>query len=124
MGLCSAISFERSRRELSINVAEHGPMLKNYQNSHYPRFSFISKTGIALTKTGVLYLRCSHCDEKERTSKLKSTKSSSLKKTDLIIISLVHSSRFSSTSPPLNSFFFKEKYFRSRQNLTLYLFFL
>ena len=28
--LCSAISFERSRRELSIDVAEHRSMLKNY----------------------------------------------------------------------------------------------
>jgi len=27
---CSAISFKRSRRELSIDVAEHRSMLKNY----------------------------------------------------------------------------------------------
>jgi len=27
IGLCSAISFKRSRRELSIDVAEHRPML-------------------------------------------------------------------------------------------------
>ena len=27
--LCSAISFESSRRELSIDVAEHGCILKN-----------------------------------------------------------------------------------------------
>jgi len=31
-------------------------MLKNNQNTHYPRFSFISKTGIAFPKTGVLFL--------------------------------------------------------------------
>jgi len=29
MGLCSAISFKRSRRELSIDVAEHRSILKN-----------------------------------------------------------------------------------------------
>jgi len=29
IGLCSAISFKRSRRELSIDVAEHRPILKN-----------------------------------------------------------------------------------------------
>jgi len=45
--LCSAISFERSRRELSSDVAEHSFMLKNYQNTHYPRFSFVPKTGTA-----------------------------------------------------------------------------
>jgi len=42
-----AISFKRSRRELSIDVAEHRSLLKNYQNTHYPRFIFIPKTGIA-----------------------------------------------------------------------------
>jgi len=51
VGLCSAISFKRSRRELSIDVAEHRSMLKIYQNTHYPRFSFIPKTGI-----------CFHCE--------------------------------------------------------------
>jgi len=56
IGLCSAISFKRSRRELSIDVAEHRPMLKNYQNT--PRFSFIPKTGMAFPKTGVLFLLC------------------------------------------------------------------
>jgi len=40
-GLCSAISFERSRRELFIDVAKHGSMLKNYQNTLYACFSFI-----------------------------------------------------------------------------------
>jgi len=43
---CSDISFERSRRELSIDVAVHSSMLKNYRNTLYPRFSFIAKTGI------------------------------------------------------------------------------
>jgi len=31
-------------------------MLKNYPNTHYPRFSFMPKTGISLPKAGVLYL--------------------------------------------------------------------
>jgi len=30
IGVCSAISFERFRRELFINVAEHRSMSKNY----------------------------------------------------------------------------------------------
>jgi len=36
IGLCSAISFKRSRRELSTDVAEHGSMLKNDRNTLYP----------------------------------------------------------------------------------------
>ena len=51
----SAKSF-RSRRELSIDVAEHRTILKNNQNSYYPRFSFRSKTGIELPETGVSFL--------------------------------------------------------------------
>jgi len=43
--LCSATSFERSRRELSIDVAEHRSMLRSYQNMNCPRFSFTLKTG-------------------------------------------------------------------------------
>ena len=57
ISLRSAISFERSRRELSIGVAEHRSTLKSYQNTHYPRFRFIPKTGIAFPYTGV----CFHC---------------------------------------------------------------
>jgi len=34
--LCSAISFESSRRELSIDVAEHGCILLNMGNAYYP----------------------------------------------------------------------------------------
>jgi len=45
--VCSAIPFKRSRQELSIDVAEHKCTLKNYKNAHYPRFSFIPKTGTA-----------------------------------------------------------------------------
>jgi len=50
--LCSAISFKRSWRERSIDVAEHRTVSKSYRNTHYPRFSFIPKTGIAFPKTG------------------------------------------------------------------------
>ena len=56
IGLCLAISSKRSRRELSIDVAEHRSMLKNYLNAHYPHFGFIPKIGIAFPKTGVLFL--------------------------------------------------------------------
>jgi len=55
--LRSAISFKRSWRELSIDVAEHRSMLKNYQNTLYPRFSFIPKTGI-FQKRDFLFLLC------------------------------------------------------------------
>jgi len=43
IGLCSAISFKRSLRELPIGVAEHRSVLKNFQNTYYPRFSFIAR---------------------------------------------------------------------------------
>ena len=36
----SATSFERSRREPPINMAEHRYILKNNQNTYYPRLSF------------------------------------------------------------------------------------
>jgi len=58
IGICSAISFKRSRRELSIDVTEHRSTLKNYQNTHYPRFSVIP-TDIASPKTGDCF-RCVH----------------------------------------------------------------
>jgi len=58
IGLCSALSFKRSPRELSIYVAEHRSMLKKYQNTRCPRFSFIPKTGEVFSKTGVLFLLC------------------------------------------------------------------
>jgi len=34
-------------------MAEHGRILKNNQNTHYPRFSFKRKTGVELPKAGV-----------------------------------------------------------------------
>jgi len=55
IGLCSAISFKRSQRELSIDVAQHRSILKNKQNTNYPRFSFLPKTGLAFLKTGVCF---------------------------------------------------------------------
>jgi len=44
---------ERSRRELSIDVAEHRSILKNDQNTYYPRFNFIPKTHLAFPKIDV-----------------------------------------------------------------------
>jgi len=44
------MSFKRSRRERSIDVAERRSILKNYQDTYYPRFSFTPKTGIASPK--------------------------------------------------------------------------
>jgi len=41
--LCTATSFERFRRELPIDMAERRSILKNNQNTHYPRFSFTPK---------------------------------------------------------------------------------
>jgi len=55
IGLCSAISFIRSRRELSIDVAEHRSTLKIYQNTHYPRFSFIPKSDIPIPNGGFVF---------------------------------------------------------------------
>jgi len=49
------MSFKRSRRELSIDVAEHRSMLKNHQNTHYTRFSFIPKTVIAPHNDGFVF---------------------------------------------------------------------
>jgi len=57
-GLCSATSFERSRWELSIDVAEHRSILKNNHKTYNPRFSFTPKTGIAFPKTGVFCFYC------------------------------------------------------------------
>jgi len=51
IGLSSAISLERTRRELSIDVAENRSIWKNNQNTNYPRFSLTPKTGIAFPQT-------------------------------------------------------------------------
>jgi len=57
INLCLATSFKRSRRELSIDVADHRSMLKNNQNTYYPRFSFTPTTGMELPETSVLLLQ-------------------------------------------------------------------
>jgi len=51
IGVCSAISSESFRRELSIDVAEHRTIVKNFQIKHYPPFSFTPETGKAFPKT-------------------------------------------------------------------------
>jgi len=55
IGICSALSLKRSRRELYIDVAEYRPTLKNYQNTHHLRFRFIPKTGVAFPKRDVVF---------------------------------------------------------------------
>jgi len=42
-----SMPFKRSRRELSIHVAQHRSTLKIHQTTHYPSFSYIPKTSIA-----------------------------------------------------------------------------
>jgi len=39
--------MESSRRDLLNDVAEHKSILKDNQNTYYPRFSFTPKTDIA-----------------------------------------------------------------------------
>ena len=39
-------------------MAEHGSILKNDQNTSYPRFIFTPKTGVAFPETGALLLQC------------------------------------------------------------------
>jgi len=48
--LRSSTSMESSRRDLLNDVAGHRSILKNDQNTYYPRFSFTPKTGIAFPK--------------------------------------------------------------------------
>jgi len=57
IGLCSAISFKRSRRGLSSDVAEQigRSMLKTTLKCVLPRFNFIPKTGILFPKTGISF---------------------------------------------------------------------
>jgi len=45
-----------SRRDLFNDMAEHRSILKNYQNTYYPRFSFTPKTGLELPETSVSFL--------------------------------------------------------------------
>jgi len=48
--------MESSRRDLSNDMTEHKPSLKNNQNTYYPRFGFTPKTGMVFPNTGVLFL--------------------------------------------------------------------
>jgi len=47
--------MKSSRRDLSNDVAEHTPILKNNQNTYNPHFSFTPSTDIAFPETGVLF---------------------------------------------------------------------
>jgi len=48
--------MESSRRDLSNDMAEQRPILKNNLNTfYYHRFTFTPKTGVAFPKTGVLF---------------------------------------------------------------------
>jgi len=46
--------MKSSRRDLSNNMAEQRPILKNNENTHYPRFNFTPQTGTAFPKTDIL----------------------------------------------------------------------
>ena len=50
--VCLATCFKRSGRELSIDMAEHQSIFKNYHNGYHPRLGFTPKKGIAFHKTG------------------------------------------------------------------------
>ena len=53
--LCSAISFESSRRDLVNDMAERRSILKNNQNTYYPSFKCIPKTALAFHITDALF---------------------------------------------------------------------
>jgi len=48
--------MESFRRDLFNDMTEHRAILKNVQNTNYPRFSPITKTGIAFPKIYTLFL--------------------------------------------------------------------
>jgi len=52
--------MESSHRDFLNDVTEHRSILKNNQNTYYPRFSFTPKTGIEPPETGVLFLLCTN----------------------------------------------------------------
>ena len=60
--VCSGIPMESFRRDLLNDMAEHRPILKNNQNTYYPRFSFTPKNR-ELPETGASFLRC-HLEKK------------------------------------------------------------
>jgi len=55
MDLRWATSMESSRRDLSNDMAERRPILKNNQNRYHPCFGFTPKTGIALFTQDFLF---------------------------------------------------------------------
>ena len=63
IGTRSVISFQRSQRELSIDVTKHRSTEKNYQDTHYPHFTFKPETGITFPKSGVCFycVRAAFC---------------------------------------------------------------
>jgi len=48
--------MESSRRDLSIDISEHMPILKKKHNTYHRRFGFTPKTGIAFPKGFFLFL--------------------------------------------------------------------
>ena len=55
-GRPTATSLESSRRDLLNDVAEHRSILKTDEKTHYPRFSFVPKTGLEVPKMSVLFI--------------------------------------------------------------------
>ena len=62
MGICSAMPFKRSRRELSIGVAEHRSILKNYLSTVGTTPVLVSRPNqvmYSIARTGILFILCS-----------------------------------------------------------------
>jgi len=53
--MCSPLSMESSRRDLSNDAAELMYTLKNYQSTYHPRIGFIPKNGHGLTQRWFRY---------------------------------------------------------------------
>jgi len=51
--------MKSSPRDLSNDMAERLPILKNNLNTYHSRFGFTRKAGLAFPETGVLLLLCS-----------------------------------------------------------------
>jgi len=50
--------MESSHRDLFDDIAEHRAIVKNVQNTYYPRFSSIPKTRIVFPEVSVSILLC------------------------------------------------------------------
>jgi len=55
---CSATSMESSRRELSNDMVELRPALKNNHNTYYPCFKFHIQNMYRITRNEYLILLC------------------------------------------------------------------